>query len=93
MVSEGFQRSSKFVPGNPQGVPRDPRDATMRAEAPPGGRSGASGSTPGPSKTNIFMEETMLAETRLLRRKLGLLRKPSEGCLGKEPWHLQARTS
>ena len=53
-VPGGPQRSSKFIPGNHQGLPMDPRGAKVLPQAPPGSPSGASGSTPGPSKTYVF---------------------------------------
>ena len=59
MVPGGLQRSSKSVPENPQGPPRDPRGAQVRPRAPPGSHSGASGSTPGPSKTYVFLKENI----------------------------------
>ena len=49
--------SSKSVPRNRQGLPMDPRDAKVLPRAPRGSPSGASGSTPGPSKTYVFLKQ------------------------------------
>ena len=49
--------SSKFVPENHQGLPMDPEEAKVLPRAPPGSPSGASGSTPGPSKIGVFLQE------------------------------------